>query len=416
VRRSMYKPVKAVDTCDLTIDGKVYDCSTWRDFHPGGRLIIDKYSDEDATDVFYAFHGEEGFKKLNNMKSTPVVNPAPVAAEVAAYRELRKKLIAEGWFESSKLWYLYKTSETVGLSILGLVLAAYGHWFIGAILLGLGYQQQGWLSHDYCHQQVFNNRKLNNFFAYCLGSISSGYSVNWWKERHNTHHAITNVLDADPDIDNLPLFVWDVNDFPRVDTVPGASSLVPYQHYYFLPFTMTLKLIWTLQSVLFVREKHSTAWNKVMHWEQLCVGLHYTILILFSLCYLPSIAVALAFYIISEFVGGAGIANIVFMNHYGCEHPTKLETNFVTLQLQTTTNIDPSWWMNWFSGGLNLQVEHHLFPTMPRHNLLKLRPIIQKFCKDNKLNYKSKPFNECMADILGTLATMSKEFCKGQLK
>jgi len=326
-------------------------------------------------------------------------------------REFRKKLIADGWFKSSKLWYVYKTTETLGLSILGMVLAAYGYWFIGAILLGLGYQQQGWLSHDYCHQQVFKNRRINNFFAYCCGSVGSGYSVNWWKERHNTHHAITNVLDADPDIDNLPLFVWDKEDFSRVSTVPGASSLVPYQHYYFIPWTVTLKLIWNIQSIFFAKSSHTPAWNKVATYEKTCLVLHYLILTIFCTRYL-SLGATLAFYVVSEFVGGAGIANIVFMNHYGCDHPTALKTNFVTLQLQTTTNIDPSLWMNWFSGGLNLQIEHHLFPTMPRHNLLKVRPLVQKFCKDNGLEYRSKPFISCMQAILGTLQVMSSEYVR----
>lgn len=72
--------------------------------------------------------------------------------------------------------------------------------------------------------------------------------------------------------------------------------------------------------------------------------------------------------------------------------------------------------MNWFSGGLNLQIEHHLFPTMPRHNLLKVRPLVQQFAKEHGLEYKSKPFMECMEAILTTLATMSSAFCKGQLK
>jgi len=98
------------------------------------------------------------------------------------------------------------------------------------------------------------------------------------------------------------------------------------------------------------------------------------------------------------------------MNHYACEHPAEYNTNFVALQILTTTNIEPNWWMNWFSGGLNLQVEHHLFPTMPRHNLLKVRPLVQQFCKNNGLDYKSKPFVECMQCILSTLANMSSQF------
>ena len=63
-------------------------------------------------------------------------------------------------------------------------------------------------------------------------------------------------------------------------------------------------------------------------------------------------------------------------------------------------------------GGLNLQIEHHLFPTMPRHNLLKVRPLVQKFCKDNGLVYQTKPFVGCMKQILYTLASMSKEYVK----
>jgi len=406
----MYTAAAAADSLKITIDEKVYDVTTWRDHHPGGRLVLEKYNNQDATDVFNAFHGEEGIKKLADMKSNPVQHKVPLDPETIAYRQFRKKLIDEGWFESSKLWYIYKTTETLGLSLLGMALAAYGHWFLGALLLGLGYQQQGWLSHDYCHQQVFKSRRINNFFAYFCGSVCSGYSVNWWKERHNTHHAITNVLDADPDIDNLPLFVWDVNDFSRIKGVPGAASLVPYQHYYFVPWTATLKLIWCIQSLFFVRTKQSRAWDRVAHYEKMCLTVHYFILFAFCYYYLSSFLVSLGFLIISEFVGGAGIANIVFMNHYGCEHPQELRTNFVTLQLLTTTNIDPSLWMNWFSGGLNLQIEHHLFPTMPRHNLLKVRPLVQKFCKDNGLVYQSKPFLSCMKTILGTLSSVSREY------
>lgn len=81
----------------------------------------------------------------------------------------------------------------------------------------------------------------------------------------------------------------------------------------------------------------------------MCLALHWVWVIFYCYYFLPSKAAVFIFVIISEFVGGAGIANIVFMNHYGCEHPAKLETSFVALQLATTVNIDPSVWMNWFS-------------------------------------------------------------------
>jgi len=394
--------------CQIVIEGKLYDCSKWREHHPGGAIILDKYHNRDATDVFYAFHGEDGFKKLSDMKSLEF--PTEVDPLSADFRSFRMKLESEGWFNSSLAWYTYKTTETIGITLLGLTLGCLGHWFIGAILMGLGYQQLGWLAHDYCHQQVFKNRKLNNFFAYLTGNILSGLSVNWWKDRHNSHHAITNVLDADPDLENLPLFSWDKHDFPTIPTRWGASTLIPHQHLYFLPWTMTLKIIWNLQSFFWNKRKQSAALQKLVTTELTCLYIHH--LGVFFVCWysMGSLSATLAFIAIAEFIGGAGIANIVFMNHYACEQVNQADSKnatFVELQLQTTRNIEPSVWMNWFSGGLNLQVEHHLFPTMPRHNLMKVRPLVQQFCKEHNLPYCSLPWSECMSGVLKKLAQLS---------
>lgn len=397
--------------CIITIEDKVYDCTGFKDFHPGGDEIMMKYHNKDATEVFHAFHGEQGYAKLKNMQFTPVANPVPAEAHVLAFRKLREKLIAEGWFESNMLWQLYKTSETVGLGILGLILTYFGHWIIGAILLGMSYQQLGWLGHDYSHQQVFKNRTLNNVMAYFAGTICSGYSVNWWKERHNSHHAITNVLEGDPDVDNLPLFVWSKDDICRMSTIPASETIIPYQHYYFLPFTLWLKLIWNLQSVFFVQQPHNKHLNKVANVEKACVILHYTWVSLVLFFLLPSWSAAIAFFFITEFIGGACIANIVFMNHYACQQMTwnqGQQADFLQLQLNTTRNVDPSMWMNWFAGGLNLQIEHHLFPTMPRHNLIHVKPIVEEFCREQGLPYQSLPFFSCLGEVLGKLEDVAK--------
>jgi len=128
-----------------------------------------------------------------------------------------------------------------------------------------------------------------------------------------------------------------------------------------------------------------------------------------------------AFFFIAEFIGGAFIANVVFMNHYACQQMTWNEgqvADFLQLQLNTTRNVDPTFFMNWFTGGLNLQIEHHLFPTMPRHNLLKVKPQVEQFCKDYNLVYQSLPFLECMKEVLGKLegvaATVSAQQASAQ--
>jgi len=105
------------------------------------------------------------------------------------------------------------------------------------------------------------------------------------------------------------------------------------------------------------------------------------------------------------------------MNHYACEQMTwnqGQQADFLQLQLNTTRNVDSSLFMDWFAGGLNLQVEHHLFPTMPRHNLLKVRPIIQDFCKENNLIYQSLPFYDCMKEVLGKLQDVAHHVSQKQ--
>ena len=64
----------------------------------------------------------------------------------------------------------------------------------------------GWLAHDFLHHQVFKNRKINDFMGYLIGNVGQGFSVEWWKNKHNTHHAKPNIHGADPDIDTMPLY------------------------------------------------------------------------------------------------------------------------------------------------------------------------------------------------------------------
>merc|ERR1719324_1909517 len=79
---------------------------------------------------------------------------------------------------------------------------------VSAVIMGLFWQQCGWLSHDFLHHQVFDKRGWGNAFGYFLGNFYQGFSTAWWKNKHNTHHAVPNVLHGDPDIDTLPFLAW----------------------------------------------------------------------------------------------------------------------------------------------------------------------------------------------------------------
>jgi len=289
-------------------------------------------------------------------------------------------------------------------------------WFISAILLGIGYQQSGWLGHDFCHHQVFKKRKLNNFFAYLTGNVLAGFSVNWWKDRHNTHHAATNILDGDPDIDNLPLFSWSEKDLHRAAEYPLAEIILPYQQYYFLIFTPFLKLIWGFQSVFWLKDDttQNNSYLKSRRAEFITLGIHWGCLFALVFMYVPWKA-WLLYILLSEFIGGAGIALVVFMNHYACEKYVKEDgknNDFIRNQLETTKNITPGIITDWICGGLNYQIEHHLMPTIPRHNLSKVRPMVMEYCKQNNVPYLTQDFLSCLSDIESTLTRVANSYSK----
>jgi len=402
----------------VIVEGKKYDLTQWKNYHPGGHFILHQYDDKDATDVFAAFHGPEAYERLKKLKGVPV--DVTVDPKIAAFRQFRQKLIADGWFQWSIPYSVYKFTTTCALVILGSYLAIKGYWMIGAGLVGLGFQQLGWLGHDLCHHNFTPYRRLNNFLAYIAGNLLGGFSVNWWKNRHNTHHAITNVMESDPDIDNLPLFVWEESDLVRVPESWLASSIVSYQEFYFVPWTSILKLIWEIQSYFFVVT--TTIQNKSflasLKYERATLALHWLWFVGVA-WFTPTWTSFFFFMIIAEAVGGCGIALIVFMNHYALDHheqKDRLNRNFLDLQLGGTRNIRPHPFMNWLSGGLNLQVEHHLFPTMPRNNLLAVRPLVQQFCKEQDIEYLELSYWDCLMEVEKKLHRVSTAYLERMKK
>jgi len=251
-----------------------------------------------------------------------------------------------------------------------------------------------------------------NFFGYFFGNITQGLSQTWWTDRHNSHHAITNVLDSDPDIDNLPLFVWSIHDVSKV--TPSMKPFIRYQQYYFLfPFCPSLRLIWLLQSFFFVKSMSShpnMVYRKKATAEAITLSLHwiwYSTVLYFA-------SNRILFFLISQGIAGFGIAIIVFFNHYACHHykESTEEFDFLELQLRTTRDMEPGPIVDWICGGLNYQIEHHLFPTAPRYNLNAISKEVKKFCEQENLPYQSADFITGVGYLLQQLGTVSETLDK----
>lgn len=107
--------------------------------------------------------------------------------------QLRGELEAKGYFNASFTYYTLKIlSNFAVLAVSMMLLMVHGQFnmplmVLSAILLGLFWQQCGWLAHDFLHHQVFKDRLWNDVMGFALGNLSQGFSVGWWKNKHNAY-------------------------------------------------------------------------------------------------------------------------------------------------------------------------------------------------------------------------------------
>jgi fatty acid desaturase len=250
-------------------------------------------------------------------------------------------------------------------------LLAKSYPLIASLFLGLAIEQGGWLGHDYGHGRGKICVPFNMFF----GQVILGISSKWWSHKHNTHHVFPNRLDVDIDIHNEPLLhLW----FPKEE---GDNWYRKYQHIYFPIVYSFLNISWRMQSIEFLIG--SGNWN-----ERLAMSLGYLWLISLG----PVVS------IIGMLIGGFLVAIVVTSNHQTEDIiPTDAQYCFVTDNFSSTRGVRcDNVVTEYLFGGMQYQLEHHLFPTMPRYNYPKLRPMIKQFSSENKLPFKVSGVQEIL--------------------
>lgn len=377
--------------CWIVIKEKVYDVSKFAEQHPGGS-VINTYFGRDATDVFSTFHAATTWKLLQNFYIGDLVREGPTPELLKDYRDLRALFLREQLFKSSKLYYVLKTLSNVAILAASIALICLFKTYLAVVLsaslMGLFVQQCGWLSHDFLHHQVFETRWLNDLVGYAIGNVVLGFSVSWWKTKHNMHHAAPNECDQtytpiDEDIDTLPLLAWSKE---LLATVQSKTMLrvLQYQHLFFLVLLMFARGSWLLWSALFTFKPSLSVSRKWLEWGTMLV--HYVWFIGIAFYLLPGWK-PVAWMAVSELMSGFLLGYVFVLSHNGME-VYNTSKDFVNAQVISTRDIKAGWFNDWFTGGLNRQIEHHLFPTMPRHNLNRISPQVESLCKKHGLVYE----------------------------
>jgi len=397
----------------ITIDEKLLKS------HPGG-MAITTYKGKDATTAFHTFHS--GSKKAYGMlqeifeqqKNVPVPVEKPEVLFIGTddvnlgtydkteeeskritenFDKLRHKVNKLGLLDGDTTFFISKFFQCVGLLLMGFFLQYHAYYIPSALFMGLAWQQLGWMVHEYCHHQHFKNHYFNDLMSYVVGNFLQGFSSGGWKEQHNVHHAATNVVGRDGDLDLMPFWATVAGDLRAIyKNSPTIFQILPYQHIYWSFVLPLLRISWLIQSIVFVSRMSSSPFaihrERARH-EQITLALHW-IWVSIQLYLLPDWNTRIVFFLVSQLFGGFLLAHVVTYNHYSTDkfsNQSNIMNNYACLQLYTTRNMRPGIFIDWLWGGLNYQIEHHLFPTMPRSNLNRVMPLVKEFCKENDLPY-----------------------------
>jgi fatty acid desaturase/predicted heme/steroid binding protein len=403
------------------IHGKVYDLGgEFVKWHPGGAVAISQLG-KDATDAFDVFHKQSTHELLANfyvgdLADAEVKAPNAFAKDV---QELRTVIEKSGWYKSNKLWYTGKVIQTASLAVISVtMLALWGRSFFGmlasAAVCALFFQQSGWLAHDFLHHQVFENRKFGNYAGLIIGNVFQGFSVAWWKHKHSTHHSVPNVHEQDPDIDTLPFLAWSehaLEGFADFDDATLTKFMVTYQPIIYFPLLSFARMTWAIQSILWNKpnSKKLDAFPTMTGLEKICIALHYSWY--FGAAFtLTTPLYAVMWILTSQCVCGILLAAVFSVNHNGMPVYSRKEAkdmDYYELSIVTGRNVVASAFNKWFTGGLNFQIEHHMFPTIPRHNLPKVAPLVESLCKKHGVPYHTTSLGGGLVEVVQRLTNVA---------
>jgi fatty acid desaturase len=369
----------------IQLFGNDVDVSSWQDKHPGGRKLLKIFHNRDATQQFIAIHrGDTALNILKSLPKKPSLSCQKMESVEMEFNSLVEKLQPE-LSKTRPIYECMKVIYVLSFFIGGYILCFRGHTYIGLAMMCLSMYQAGWVGHDYSHRSVFSSPALNNLFADMLGVIQ-GYSDIWWKSRHNTHHMVTNEIGNDPDIRTEPvLHFFDKHCDHR------SSSHIPAQHLLFTCVLSLLDLFWRYESVVvLLKERRVRGTGPLLR-----LGGHYLLLVLL----LARSEVTLLDLLALSLVRGFMTAAVVFANHYPEDRlPAAHRMGLFEQTLRTSRNTTGFFTansgdsifrviFNEATGFLAMQVEHHLVPTWPSGNLMKLRPHVIELAKKHNLPY-----------------------------
>ena len=305
------------------------------------------------------------------------------------FSEILERVKAEGLLKKKPSFYIVRLAIIgtlasglwVASGFLGQLVSQDWPWillgFLIAGLLGILSAQFGFIAHEAAHRQIFRSNKANDWLGLILANLFAGLSYGFWQRKHNKHHQKPNFIDEDPDI-NIRVLSFTVE---SRDKKRGFERWLSNRQGYLFPFLLFFTgFDLLLDSFKGLARKDRKVGIRLLEFSLMLVRQTGPYLLMgWFFGWLWAVALWVFMMLIFGFFMGAAFAP----NHKGMpliEKGSKID--FFSRQVLTSRNIRGSWLKDNLMGGLNYQVEHHLFPSMPRPHLRKAHKIVVEFCKE----------------------------------
>jgi fatty acid desaturase len=319
---------------------------------------------------------------MSALSATPV--PRTVRAR-SDYADLSARVRSAGLLDRRTGYYAAKFTLTLAAFAAGwgvFVLVGATWWqLVTAAVLGVLSTQVAFLGHDAGHKQVARTKRVSYLMGLLLGNLGVGLSFGWWLDKHNRHHAHPNHAELDPDVEPAgPLVFLPGQDAGRRGLLAWATR---HQALLFFPILLLEGLNLHVASVQALRDGTVRA-----RWRE--GGLLAVHLVAFTVA--PFLVLtpwqALAFLAVHQAVFGFYMGCSFAPNHKGMPPLTpEEERDYLRRQVLTSRNVRGGRLVDLVLGGLNYQVEHHLFPSMPRPNLRRAQRVVARFCAERGVRY-----------------------------
>jgi fatty acid desaturase len=329
----------------------------------------------------------------------------PRTATGSDFSELQRRINAAGLLRRRPAYYAVRLGVVAlaliaGWSAFFLVGASWWTLAVAAFLAAV-FAQVALVAHDLAHRQVFRTNKPSARAGLIAGNLAIGMSYGYWMDKHTKHHANPNHDDLDPDV-GPGVLVW------SREAARGKGFLTRYQAYFFFPLLTLLGLSLKRDSVRALRD----GTVKRRRLEAATLGAHFVFYVAALLLVLNPLQ-ALAFFVVHQALFGIYLGLTFAPNHKGMPHPDGTE-DYLRKQVLTSRNVRGGWLVDTALGGLNYQIEHHLFPAMPTPNLPKAQPIVQAYCAEIGVPYEMTSLTDSYAQALRHLHDVGSDLRAGQ--